>query len=253
MKGSLVFIWASVVIINVLTAFRAWSFGSQHLFHLHANRSDSVIHHHYTYVDDDYPFYYPISSGRLEDVAMTLYDSVHFGVETRPTGLINASAEMLDADAEWDLLSFLPTSYGRARLGPEFRIFLIVQNHLIHCLQAFYVAFTSSSGNPSPAIHHAMHCVNYVRQSFLCSADGNLEEGDFIDDVLTEEDAELLPLEERGERLPGPDAMYTAPGSNGCWHPGRIRSDVVCKDWDALYQDLEWNFKQWLDWKQEWD
>ncbi len=72
----------------------------------------------------------------------------------------------------------------------------------------------------------------------LCGAETSLEEGDFLDAVLSEEDAELLPLEERAERRPRDDGLNAStPGPDGSWHPGRIRGELVCKDWDAYYND----------------
>ncbi len=192
---------------------------------------------------------------------MSLYDTVHFAVDVHPhpgsfptTSNITTAAQ-IEAESEWNLISSIPSSYGRARLGTGHAMFMVTSSHLTHCLQAFYIAI---AGLRDPATDeetwHQGHCLNYFRQSVLCGAETSLEEGDFLDAVLSEEDAELLPLEERAERRPRDDGLNAStPGPDGSWHPGRIRGELVCKDWDAYYNDMELNWQQWLDWAEEWN
>ncbi len=85
----------------------------------------------YTYVEDDHPLYYPVSSGPLPDVATTIYDSIHYFID--PTD--NMSKAAVEGDAEWGLMAITPSQDGRVNLGPEDRIFLVTVYHQTHCLR----------------------------------------------------------------------------------------------------------------------
>ncbi len=100
----------------------------------------------YTYVDEDYPLYYPVTSGPLPNVAMTMYESTHYSIE--------APDNMSLAAAEWKLMSNTPTTFGRVRLGPEDRILLVTAWHFRHCLHSFQKTF---AGLTDPASESAYY------------------------------------------------------------------------------------------------
>jgi hypothetical protein len=135
-------------------------------------------------------------------------------------------------------------SGGFIRLGPPRRAFAISMFHQLHCITAFQRALqgkflteegmlhymdqgmTESEAKKHATIHdptadygHVHHCVNYLRQAFLCAADDTLEEGDFMDDFLTkDEDTD-------------DDAVF-AEGKT---------FNKVCRDWSALYDFADRN------------
>lgn len=99
----------------------------------------------------------------------------------------------------------------------------------------------------SSTFHHVAHCLNYLRQWFLCTATADLEDGDFLDGFLEQEDLELLPESERAERLAADQKFSTG------WSPGRIRGELVCEDWQTFYQQMDENSEQWEAWTAEWN
>lgn len=66
-------------------------------------------------------------------------------------------------------------------------VYIISAMHQLHCLQELHkmLAWRDMAGNgstqsspgskPDAEFNHASHCVNYLRQAVLCSADGTLE------------------------------------------------------------------------------
>lgn len=67
---------------------------------------------------------------------------------------------------------------------------------------------------------HYGHCLNYLRQTLLCDANGSLEEGDFI------------------ERDPEVD---------------RVGDTMVCQDWEKLYKVMNENDEDYARWRKEWN
>ncbi|KAF8870906.1 hypothetical protein CPB84DRAFT_826867 [Gymnopilus junonius] len=117
-----------------------------------------------TYLDDDYPIEAPID--HLDWVAMTMFEGTHFQ--------LNASDHV--SDKEWRTIYSGPYTL---HLGSEKRIFLIALYHETHCLRAMeYVFLHPESSAYTP--QHIQHCLNYLRQHFLCVADDQLEEDDFL-------------------------------------------------------------------------
>jgi hypothetical protein len=106
----------------------------------------------------------------LEDVALTLHESVHFG--------LNAS-DPVEAD-EWALYSSIPKGVGRTRLGPQQRVFVLTVSHQMHCLRRIHVAFANRE-DALASRGHVHHCLNYLRQTLLCQAPDMLERGDFME------------------------------------------------------------------------
>lgn len=160
--------------------------------------------HTYTYKGEDYPIEYPI--GHLETVTMILQESIHY------------SANLSDAESnsEWKSLSHHPEGFGRTRLGPDNRMFVVTAFHQVHCLQILHSAL---GGNMSSA-HHVQHCLDYLRQTFLCEAADNLEPGDFLRRDFTRE---------------------------------RLAGEVACRDWEKVYRALDEDAARWEEWSLQWN
>ncbi|KAG2123760.1 hypothetical protein DEU56DRAFT_745191, partial [Suillus clintonianus] len=143
-----------------------------------------------TYADEDYPWEFPVDLAH-EAVAMTLHESVHFS--------LNAS----DAEArlEWENLPTWPKGFGRTRLGPQHRVFVMVFQHQHHCLWMLELALLGGN-DPEASFHHINHCFNYLRQTLMCEAAYTLEMGDFMS-VDHEKD--------------------------------RVGDTLVCRDWEKVY------------------
>ncbi|KAJ7699278.1 hypothetical protein B0H17DRAFT_926522 [Mycena rosella] len=121
----------------------------------------------YSYIGRDYPLQYPMMP--LDDVAMTLHESVHFS--------LNASDPV--TTEEWVLYSSIPKGVGRTRLGPQQRVFVLTVSHQMHCLRRIHVAFLNREDTLASR-GHIHHCLNYLRQTLLCEAADTLERGDFM-------------------------------------------------------------------------
>ncbi|TFK68842.1 hypothetical protein BDN72DRAFT_841320 [Pluteus cervinus] len=155
----------------------------------------------YSYVGQDYPLEYPM--GELDIVAMTLQESVRFELNTNNPLL----------ESEWGTITNYPKGWGRVHLGPDDRVFNVVFYHQLHCVRQLQRAILDRNNTIAPR-EHVGHCLNYLRQTFLCEANPSLEEGDFW-----ERDYEV----------------------------DRLGDTLVCKDWTKAYEELEKNFERWAD------
>jgi len=117
---------------------------------------------------------------------------------------------------EWLRLVSHPKEMGRTRLGPDHRLFVMTFHHQIHCLYQFQLALTMP-GLPMPHLHH---CFNYLRQTFLCTGADMLEKGDFM------------------QREFGRD---------------RLGDDLICEDWSRVYDELDKNYEEWVEWSAKWN
>lgn len=63
-------------------------------------------------------------------------------------------------------------------------VYMISGMHQLHCLQEIHVAMARMTGGSSKSnrdskyameVNHTLHCINYLRQAILCSADRTLE------------------------------------------------------------------------------
>ena len=127
---------------------------------------------------------------------MVVEESVHYPI-TDP--------EAMD---EW--LYNSPFGMGSVRLGPNNRGFFISMFHELHCLRLMRTALAST---PKPSlIDHSFHCLNYLRESALCTSDTTLEPGDFMQRDFTVD---------------------------------RLGATHICRDWDAIYEDVRINWVEW--------
>ena len=202
----------------------------------------------YSWVGDDFPLYYPLPSGPLPTVAMTLYDSAHYDLSPPPSQLSSTNATLTnyetllnESNAEWALLGTTPAGFGRTRLGPENRLFVLTVYHHMHCIRKLEVALMNR-GDVISTFHHALHCLNYLRQGFLCAANEGLEEGDWLEGWGSE-DWELLGFEEQPEFRGGEEGF----------RQGKIRGEMVCEDWEMAYGEFDRNHERWVNWRDEWN
>lgn len=70
--------------------------------------------------------------------------------------------------------SVYPEGYGFVRLGSGDRILCTAMFHQLHCLEKMRILLDDPF-NTEVSFPHQQHCMNYLRQLFLCKADVTLE------------------------------------------------------------------------------
>ncbi|PCH39116.1 hypothetical protein WOLCODRAFT_110565 [Wolfiporia cocos MD-104 SS10] len=138
-------------------------------------------------------------------VAMEVIDSERYGMHD---------------DNDW--ASVIPNGHGFVRLGEgeSGAYYAVSMYHQMHCLNSFRKMFNGR--NESRADHdgaHALHCLTYLRQMVLCSADITLEPAFSTSNV-------------DGRKT---QAAY----GTGVAH--------VCRDWVQAREWVEDNYKSWID------
>ncbi|EIN04128.1 hypothetical protein PUNSTDRAFT_138857 [Punctularia strigosozonata HHB-11173 SS5] len=116
------------------------------------------------------------------------------------------------AGAEWFSQRVPAKHAGYIQLGPEKRLFAVAMYHELHCVNTFRKALADpkdADGTP----HHVQHCLNYLRQLFLCSADATLEPYDWTLRNYTQEPV------------------------------GITRQ---CRDWTVVYERMEESYDSWV-------
>ncbi|KAJ7486860.1 hypothetical protein FB451DRAFT_1026675 [Mycena latifolia] len=162
----------------------------------------------YSYEEHDYPLQLPVEA--FGHVAMTLQGSSRLE--------LNLSDAV--ARDEWTAMLDGVKGYGRLRLGPERRMFVMTWFHQLHCLWEIQNALIDRS-DPQAALHHLSHCFTYLRQTLLCEANGSLEEGDFM--VHTD---------------------YS--------QVNYVGDTMVCNNWEKIQGRLADNFQDFEAWRTEW-
>ena len=115
------------------------------------------------------------------------------------------------SDIFWYTLATNQPGVGFVHIGPYHWRFIPSANHQLHCLQQMQVDFTSPNRTLDTHSHFA-HCMQYLRQIFLCNADATLEEGDFM-----EKDFDV----------------------------DRIGTTRKCRNWPSLFEYVGDNFIEW--------
>lgn len=136
---------------------------------------------------------------------MTLQETIHYD--------LNISDPVVEH--EWDSLMLYPRGFGRVHLGSEHRVFNIVVWHQMHCLRAMERAIQNRS-HPLSTPGHVRHCLNYLRQTFLCTADHTLEEGDFM---------------------------------RRNFEVQRVADTRICRDWELVESVMNRKMLEFFDWK----
>ena len=119
---------------------------------------------------------------------------------------LHFSLEDPEAETEWVYSS--PYGSGSYRADEQHNELYIAMFHQLHCLRIFRRDMLSKE----PITHHSPHCLNYLRESFLCESDTTLEPGDFMLRNFTQE---------------------------------REGITLVCRDWRVIYEEMKSN---WVDW-----
>jgi hypothetical protein len=118
--------------------------------------------------------------------------------------------------AEWETLIEYPIGYGRAYpAGPDNRMFLMTFYHQLHCIRELYKGI-SNPDDEEATPHHINHCMQYLRQTLLCGADANIEEGDFLD---------------RDYQI------------------NRMGAEVMCWDWEVIFDELDREWNNFVEWR----
>ncbi|KAE9384789.1 hypothetical protein BT96DRAFT_868700 [Gymnopus androsaceus JB14] len=115
--------------------------------------------HHYSYVGDDYPEYLPLP---------TMLQTTNTVFEVKNSLPISGP----NAATHWQ--SIYPPGYGFVRLGTESRLLCVAMFHELHCIEKMRI-FLDDPTNREVGFLHQQHCMNYLRQIFLCKADMTLE------------------------------------------------------------------------------
>ncbi|GJJ08927.1 hypothetical protein Clacol_003147 [Clathrus columnatus] len=124
----------------------------------------------YSYVGNDYPMRVPLDLGTAE---MTFDCSAQYDINSSFSGEI------------WSK-SMDTRSGGFVRLGDDYRVFAVSMYHQLHCMGALQHSLAQADGKPSPMDVHIQHCLNYLRQFILCSADGTQEPPVKVADLKTQ-------------------------------------------------------------------
>jgi len=131
-----------------------------------------------------------------EPVAMILHDSKHYNLN--------------DQDSASEFAQLLPSGGHVVHLGEELSTHTISMFHQLKCLDIIREAYNSPL-NSSMVL--PQHCLNYLRQRFLCRPNLQLESARF-----------------GGGTKPLTSKPY----------------DVVCPDWTAIYDAAEENYNDYM-------
>ena len=133
----------------------------------------------------------------------------------RNVGLVMEESVRYSPNASMEWESIMPTgSAGFVKLGQEKRLFGISMYHQIHCLQQLQQAITRDiESNHKYENDHIQHCLNYLKQMFLCAASVRLE-----------------PLTDDGAGMMKTDGI-------GLEHS--------CRDWTLVRHKAEANYADW--------
>ncbi|THU98044.1 hypothetical protein K435DRAFT_818984 [Dendrothele bispora CBS 962.96] len=156
-------------------------------------------------VGDDFPEHLPINED-VQSRVVVFDDTDDFPIQG------------VNATERWQ--SIYPPGYGFVRLGENSRLLCVAMFHQLHCLEKMRI-FLDNPNNTGVGFPHQHHCMNYLRQNFLCHADLTLE-----------------PFA-KGINLDGGLEMMSGVGV-----------EHSCTDWDMLYGITGTNYRQW---KESWD
>ncbi|EKM48274.1 uncharacterized protein PHACADRAFT_132502 [Phanerochaete carnosa HHB-10118-sp] len=115
------------------------------------------------------------------------------------------------SNVEW-LLTRAPWGHaGYVRIGEDYRAYGIAMVHQLHCVEMFARALPDpEDANASPP--HIAHCLQYLKQLFLCNSDTTLEPYNFEDRDFAS-------------------------------HP--VGMSRTCRNWAAVYAAADENYARW--------
>ncbi|KAJ3552795.1 hypothetical protein NM688_g3968 [Phlebia brevispora] len=159
------------------------------------------------YIDINFPVYWSLPPS--DPVAMSLHEPARFSLASDNT----------TGDLEWmTVLNY--TREGRVQFGEQQRAFMPAYFHQFHCLRSLQrsIVFPGDRGDVNllkAPDEHVHHCLNYLRQLFICVAADSLEKGDFTQHDLDE---------------------------------GTVGDDLVCQDWEVLFGEMERKYEEFAAW-----
>ena len=139
----------------------------------------------------------------MQDVGVVFEETVRYSLNGDPV----SRAEWLSMISPW-------SHQGYVRLGDEKRLYGVAIFHQLHCVDILGRALSNSSDADANQ-HHVHHCLEYLRQLFLCESDVTLEPGDFATRNYTSD----------------PESHFR-----------------VCRDWSAVFATTERNYRDWKQW-----
>ncbi|VDB90023.1 unnamed protein product [Peniophora sp. CBMAI 1063] len=158
-----------------------------------------------SFEDDEVPIFYPMLDLPVDAevdqrplVKVGFEETVHFHWDN------STSAR--------EYFQMIPFGSVGQRHGKQNRAFATAVFHMEHCYRIFHSVYVSDD-IPGIQWEHINHCVNYLRQQILCTADLTPEMGDF---------------------------MARDPGEA---REGSVR---VCRDFGAMYDSAAYNWFSWL-------
>ncbi|KAG5348649.1 hypothetical protein C0989_009210 [Termitomyces sp. Mn162] len=108
-------------------------------------------------------------------------DANSLPIDVRPVALEVVDSDHYGLHDSNDWASVFPRGHGFVKGGEDQQFYAISMYHQMHCLNSFRRLFNSvhprnvSRSNSEHKTKHAMHCLAYLRQMVLCSADTTLE------------------------------------------------------------------------------
>lgn len=123
---------------------------------------------------------------------------------------VRYSINNTEAELEW--LWTATSGDGQVRLGDNHRFFSVTVVHELHCMRWMRLGLQVENSTEQQKGHLA-HCLNYMRQLALCSADTTLEPADILSRDYTKE---------------------------------RWSVDHRCNDWPQVYETMRDNYLEWM-------
>lgn len=165
-----------------------------------------------SYSDINYPLHLPVPP--TDPVVMSLHESARFTLAHNDTV----------GDDEWASILYYAAE-GRIQFGPEHRAFMPAYFHQFHCLRGLQrsIVFPGDRGDVNQLKgpdEHVQHCLNYLRQTFLCNAAESIERGDFM---------------------------------TGRLEVGTFADELVCENWEAVFDAMMENHAEFMEWNAKWN
>lgn len=145
----------------------------------------------------------------MEYTSLTYQESIRFGYN---------ATDKTEAGI-WRSLTNQPGGFGRAHLGEQRRSFLFTFYHQFHCISQFHRALQNRTDEIA-TLEHVDHCLQYLRQTLLCSATDTLEKGDFMKRNF---DADPF------------------------------GSETACVNWETIFGEIDRSWRDFTQWRELWN
>ena len=120
-----------------------------------------------------------------------------------------------EAFLEWTWTSTL-YDQGSTHMGPNNRMGTLGITHQQHCIRSLRTGLDAEEVLEGHDLHHAEHCLSYLREATLCAADITLEPGDAFTRNFTAE---------------------------------RVMGDRKCMDAEAFYASMAARWNEWVEYR----